>query len=224
LDAEISPTVPEFLLSGWPETPTYLILDVGLPGPDALDFPQKLAAANICVPIIFVTRCGDIGKSVRAMKNGAVDFLSKPFRDQDLVDSIQLALAKDRAWCARQREMATLAARFEILTQRERQVVAQVVKGRLNKQSRRRARHERDHGQGAPGKVMRKMKATSFRISPGWRTRSVSTRSSRHDRYVIAPTEPTQPWHRLPRHGPLAEMAPNPLTIRQIQASSRTNT
>ena len=113
-DVEISPTVPEFLSSGRPETPTCLVL-VGLSGANTPDFQEKLAAASISVPIIFVNGRDDIRTPVRAMKNGAIDFLGKPFRDQDLVELIECALAQDRAWCARQRETVTLSARFETL-------------------------------------------------------------------------------------------------------------
>jgi PAS domain S-box-containing protein len=114
LDVEISPTVPEFLSSDRPETPTCLVL-VGLTGADTPDFQEKLAAASIGVPIIFVNGRDDIRTPVGAMKNGAIDFLGKPFRDQDLVELIECALAQDRAWCARQRETVTLSARFETL-------------------------------------------------------------------------------------------------------------
>lgn len=134
IEVEISPIVPGFLLSGRPDTPTCVIIDVESTGPSGLDFQQKLVAANICVPIVFVAEHNDIPMCVRAMKNGAIDFFSKPFRDHDLFDSIQLALARDRAWCVHQNEMEPLRGRLETLTQREREVMAQVVKGRLNKQ------------------------------------------------------------------------------------------
>jgi FixJ family two-component response regulator len=128
-------SVPEFVKEGRPEGPTCLVLDVRLPGRrSGLDFQRELSAANIHVPIIFVTGYGDIPMSVQAIKGGAIEFLTKPFRDQDLLDAIQLGLARDRAWLENQRATAALRARFETLTPREREVMALVVAGRLNKQ------------------------------------------------------------------------------------------
>jgi FixJ family two-component response regulator len=162
MEVEISPIVPGFLLSGRPETPTCLIINVQSTGPDALDFQQELAAANVFVPIIFVTGCGDIPTTVRAMKNGAIDFLSKPFRDHDLFASVQFALALDRAWCDRQSEMAAIRVRFETLSAREREVMAQVVKGRLNKQVGGDLGISEITVKAHRGKVMRKMTARSL--------------------------------------------------------------
>jgi FixJ family two-component response regulator len=128
-------SVPEFVKEGRPEGPTCLVLDVRLPGRrSGLDFQRELSAANIHVPIIFVTGYGDIPMSVQAIKGGAIEFLTKPFRDQDLLDAIQLGLARDRAWLDNERATAALRARFETLTPREREVMALVVAGRLNKQ------------------------------------------------------------------------------------------
>ena len=128
-------SVPEFVKEGRPEGPTCLVLDVRLPGRrSGLDFQRELSAANIHVPIIFITGYGDIPMSVQAIKGGAIEFLTKPFRDQDLLDAIQLGLARDRAWIENERATAALRARFETLTPREREVMALVVAGRLNKQ------------------------------------------------------------------------------------------
>src|SRR5262245_40679158 len=101
-------SVPEFLKSGRPDGPTCLVLDVRLPGRSGLDFQRELSAANIDLPIIFITAHGDIPMSVRAMKAGAVEFLTKPIRDQDLLDAIQLALARDRARRKNARSLAVL--------------------------------------------------------------------------------------------------------------------
>jgi FixJ family two-component response regulator len=109
-----------------------LVLDVRLPGISGLDFQRELAAANIRVPVIFITAHGDIPMTVRAMKAGAVEFLTKPFRDQDLLDAIHIALERDHARRQRDAEIATLRERFESLSERVRQVVAMVVSGRLN--------------------------------------------------------------------------------------------
>ena len=126
-------SVPEFLKEGRPEGPTCLVLDVRLPGRSGLDFERDLSTANIHVPIIFITGYGDIPMSVQAMKGGAVEFLTKPFRDQDLLDAIQLGLARDRAWLENEKAIAELRTR-STLTPRERQVMASVVTGRVNKQ------------------------------------------------------------------------------------------
>lgn len=110
------------------------MLDVRLPGRSGLDFQRELTATSIHIPIIFITGHGDIPTSVQAMKGGAVEFLTKPFRDRDLLDAVQLGLASDRARRENEREMAALRGRFETLTPRERDVMEQVLRGRLNKQ------------------------------------------------------------------------------------------
>src|ERR1700723_4321520 len=97
LDARLFASVPDFLISERPTGPTCLVLDVRLPGPSGLDFQRELAEADVQIPIIFITGHGDVPMSVQAMKRGAIEFLAKPFRDQDLIDAIQLALARDRA-------------------------------------------------------------------------------------------------------------------------------
>ena len=127
-------SLPEFLESELPNGPTCLILDVRLPGRSGLELQRELAAANINLPIIFITGHGDIPMSVQAMKGGAIEFLTKPFRDQDLLDAIQLGLTRERDRLNRERELGTLRERFESLTLREREVMAHVVNGRLNKQ------------------------------------------------------------------------------------------
>ena len=127
-------SVAEFLKEGRPEGPACLVLDVRLPGRSGLDFQRDLSAANVHLPIIFITGYGDIPMSVQAIKGGAIEFLTKPFRDQELLDAIQLGLARDRAWLEEAKAMAALRSRFETLTPREREVMALVVTGRLNKQ------------------------------------------------------------------------------------------
>lgn len=134
LDARLLASAPEFLESGRPEGPACLVLDVRLPGRSGLNVQRELAEANIRIPIIFVTAHADVQMSVQAMKGGAIEFLSKPFRDQDLLDAIQLALARDSAWREEERSMATLRARFDSLTHRECEVMTHVTKGRMNKQ------------------------------------------------------------------------------------------
>ena len=127
-------SVPEFLKEGRPEGPACLVLDVRLPGRSGLDFQRDLLAANVHLPIIFITGYGDIPMTVQAIKGGAIEFLTKPFRDQELLDAIQLGLARDRAWLEEAKAMAALRSRFETLTPREREVMALVATGRLNKQ------------------------------------------------------------------------------------------
>jgi FixJ family two-component response regulator len=127
-------SVPEFMKSGCPEAPTCLVLDVRLPGRSGLDFQRDLSAAKIDLPIIFITAHADVLMSVQAMKGGAIEFLTKPIRDQDLLDAIQLGLERDRARREGERVLAALRERFETLTPREREVMTEVLKGRLNKQ------------------------------------------------------------------------------------------
>lgn len=124
----------EFLVSNRPNVPACLILDVRMPGLSGLDLQRELGEANIHIPIIFITAHGDIPMSVRAMKAGAVEFLTKPFRDQDLLDAIQQALERDRRARSQQANSVELRNRYQTLTPRETEVFALVVKGMLNKQ------------------------------------------------------------------------------------------
>jgi FixJ family two-component response regulator len=124
----------EFLRSKRSDGPSCLVLDVRLPGVSGLDFQHKLTEAGVHIPIIFITGHGDIPMTVKAMKSGAVEFLTKPFRDQDLLDAIQLALDRDRVTRQQENETAQLQARCETLTAREREVMGLVVSGMLNKQ------------------------------------------------------------------------------------------
>jgi len=134
LRSETFGAAQEFLNSKRPEGPSCLVLDVRLPGVNGLDFQRELAEAGIRIPIIFITGHGDIPMSVKAMKSGAVEFLTKPFRDQDLLDAIHQALDRDRAARQHQSELAELRKRHESLTAREREVMDLVVAGKLNKQ------------------------------------------------------------------------------------------
>lgn len=127
-------TPHQFLQRKRQDVPSCLILDVRLPGKSGLDFQRELADAKIHIPIIFITAHGDIPMSVRAMKAGAIEFLTKPFRDQDLLDAIQVALERDRARREQEAEVTELQVRFETLTPREREVLPLIVSGWLNKQ------------------------------------------------------------------------------------------
>jgi len=127
-------TTQEFLRNKRPDEPSCLVLDVRLPGVNGLDFQHELADAGVQIPIVFITAHGDIPMTVRAMKSGAVEFLTKPFRDQDLLDAIHQALDRDRVARQRQAELAELRERYESLTAREREVMGLVVSGMLNKQ------------------------------------------------------------------------------------------
>jgi len=124
----------EFLEAERPDVPGCLVLDVRLPEQSGLDFQKNLVGTAMELPIVFITGHGDIPMTVRAMKWGAVEFLTKPFRDQDLLDAIQAAIVRDRARRAEARTLAELRGRFDSLTAREQQVMLQVVTGRLNKQ------------------------------------------------------------------------------------------
>jgi FixJ family two-component response regulator len=134
LRSETFGAAQEFLRSKRPDGPSCLVLDVRLPGVNGLDFQRELADAGIRIPIIFITGHGDIPMSVKAMKSGAVEFLTKPFRDQDLLDAIHQALDRDRAARQQQSELAELRKRYKSLTAREREVMGLVVLGKLNKQ------------------------------------------------------------------------------------------
>jgi len=127
-------TAQKFLTSERSDRPSCLILDIRLPGINGLDFQRQLADAGIHIPIIFITGHGDIPMTVRAMKSGAVEFLTKPFRDQDLLDAINQALDRDRVTRQHESELAEVRKRYESLTPREREVMRLVVSGMLNKQ------------------------------------------------------------------------------------------
>jgi len=134
LRAESFATGEEFLRRKRSNDPSCLVLDVRLPQMSGLDFQRQLAETGVEIPIIFVTAHGDVPMSVRALKSGAVEFLTKPFRDQDLLDAIQQALQRDRAARERQAEIHDLQERYQTLTAREREVMTLVVSGMLNKQ------------------------------------------------------------------------------------------
>src|SRR5258706_2464455 len=127
-------TAEEFLTSPRSDAPSCLVLDVRLPGVNGLDFQRELADAGFRIPIIFITGHGDIPMTVKAMKSGAVEFLTKPFRHQDLLDAIHQALDRDRVTRQQESELAELRHRYGLLTAREREVMALVVTGMLNKQ------------------------------------------------------------------------------------------
>jgi FixJ family two-component response regulator len=134
LDAQLFASISDFLKSDPPDGPTCLVLDVRLPGQSGLDLQRELAAANRELPIIFITGHGDIPMSVQAMKGGAIEFLTKPFRDQELLDAIQLGLSRDRARRQNEKALVALRERFESLSPREREIMIQVAQGRLSKQ------------------------------------------------------------------------------------------
>jgi FixJ family two-component response regulator len=134
LHVETFASAQEFLAVKLPDAACCLILDVRLPGLSGLDFQAKLAGSKIAIPIIFITAHGDIPMSVRAMKAGAVEFLPKPFRDQDLLDAVQVALDRDKARHEGERTRSDLRLRFETLTPREQEVMACVTGGLMNKQ------------------------------------------------------------------------------------------
>ena len=134
LDARLFASVSEFLESDLPNCPTCLVLDVRLPGRSGLDLQRQLAMTNREIPIVFITGHGDIPMSVQAMKGGAIEFLTKPFRDQELLDAIQLGLSSDRARRKNEEALVALKERFALLSPREREIMIEVVRGRLSKQ------------------------------------------------------------------------------------------
>ncbi|CAN7661114.1 response regulator [Phyllobacterium sp. LjRoot231] len=134
LDARLFASISEFLESDPPNGPACLVLDVRLPGGSGLDLQRQLAMTNQEVPIIFITGHGDIPMSVQAMKGGAIEFLTKPFRDQELLDAIQLGLSRDRARRENEEALVALRERFASLSPREREIMIEVARGRLSKQ------------------------------------------------------------------------------------------
>jgi FixJ family two-component response regulator len=134
LQVESFESAEAFLCRKPPDAPCCAVLDVRLRGLSGLDFQRELTAREIRIPIVFVTAHGDIPMSVRAMKAGAIEFLTKPFRDQDLLDAIRIALERDRLRREQDREVTELQQRFQSLTHREQEVVSMVVSGMLNKQ------------------------------------------------------------------------------------------
>jgi FixJ family two-component response regulator len=134
IEARLYASISDFLKADRPKGPTCLVLDVRLPGRSGLDFQRELSASDIQIPIIFITGYGDIPMSVQAMKRGAIEFLTKPFRDQDLLDAIQVGLERHRTRLENEKAVAAIRERFESLSPREREIMTEVARGRLNKQ------------------------------------------------------------------------------------------
>ena len=162
LRAQCYATAEEFVRSKRTDAPSCLVLDVRLPGISGLDFQHQLNSAGLMLPIIFITGHGDIPMTVKAMKSGAVEFLTKPFRDQELLDAIQQALQRDRASREQHREIDELQKRYAMLTPRERQVMSLAVSGMLNKQIASALGASETTVKIHRGRVMEKMKAGSF--------------------------------------------------------------
>src|ERR1700746_648305 len=182
LEAQLFGSIADFLESDPPDGPACLVLDVRLPGQSGLELQRELAGARRQLPIIFITGHGDIPMSVQAMKGGAIEFLTKPFREQDLLEAIQLGHARDRARLEQRGAMAELKVRFETLTPREREVMAFVVTGRLNKQIAADLGVSEITVKVHRGQVMRKMRASSL-----------PDLARMADQLQLAPTKPRSP-------------------------------
>jgi FixJ family two-component response regulator len=179
LDAQLFASISDFLKSDPPDGPTCLVLDVRLPGESGLDLQRELAAANREVPIIFITGHGDIPMSVQAMKGGAIEFLTKPFRDQELLDAVQLGLSRDRARREDEKALAALRERFESLSPREREIMIQVAHGRLSKQI-----------AGDIGIAEATVKVHRSRLMHKMKARSLPELSRMADKLKLVPVEP----------------------------------
>jgi FixJ family two-component response regulator len=179
LDAQLFASISDFLKSDPPDGPTCLVLDVRLPGQSGLDLQRELAAANRELPIIFITGHGDIPMSVQAMKGGAIEFLTKPFRDQELLDAIQLGLSRDRARRENRKALAALRERFESLSPREREIMVQVAHGRLSKQI-----------AGDIGIAEATVKVHRSRLMHKMKARSLPELSRMADKLKLVPEEP----------------------------------
>jgi FixJ family two-component response regulator len=155
-------TASELLDSKLPDLPSCLVLDIRLPGSSGLEFQEVLAKAGVQIPIVFLTGHGDIPMSVKAMKAGAVDFLTKPFRDQDMLDAVTKALDQDRRRRAGEKSLSDLRQRFETLTQREQEVMALAASGLRNKQIAYQLQVEEITVKIHRGRAMKKMEARSF--------------------------------------------------------------
>jgi FixJ family two-component response regulator len=162
LQARLYGSVAEFLSAGRPDGPTCLVLDVRLPGRGGLEFQRELAGASVQLPIIFITGHGDVAMSVQAMKGGAIEFLTKPFREQDLLDAIQSGLERDRGRLEKDEALAQLRASFRSLTPREQEVMSLAVTGRLNKQIAAEIGISENTVKIHRGNVLRKMRAASL--------------------------------------------------------------
>ena len=179
IDVQLFASIADFLGSDPPDGPTCLVLDVRLPGQSGLDLQRELAAANRELPIIFITGHGDIPMSVQAMKGGAIEFLTKPFRDQDLLDAIRLGLARDRARRENEKALAALRERFESLSPREREIMVQVAHGRLSKQI-----------AGDIGIAESTVKVHRSRLMHKMKARSLPELSRMADKLKLVPVEP----------------------------------
>jgi FixJ family two-component response regulator len=179
LDTQLFASISDFLKSDPPDGPTCLVLDVRLPGQSGLDLQRELAAANRELPIIFITGHGDIAMSVQAMKGGAIEFLVKPFRDQDFLDAIHLGLSRDRARRENEKALAALRERFETLSPREREIMIQVAHGRLSKQI-----------AGDIGIAEATVKVHRSRLMHKMKARSLPELSRMADKLILVPEEP----------------------------------
>ena len=179
LDAQLFASISDFLKSDPPDGPTCLVLDVRLPGQSGLDLQRELAAANRELPIIFITGHGDIPMSVQAMKGGAIEFLTKPFRDQELLDAIRLGLSRDRVRRENEKALDALRERFASLSPREREIMIQVTRGRLNKQI-----------AGDIGIAEATVKVHRSRLMHKMKARSLPELSRMADKLTLLPEEP----------------------------------